>query len=96
MGYSASKYLKQKKQARDLIVNEGMLQKEAAKIVGVSENTMSEWVALYGWTASEEQALKKLDNATILDGFAAYLRENDQSCYEQVLERLKTYLTSKK
>ena len=61
-------------EARELVVEKGMLQKEAGKLLGISEHTIGNWAFLDNWKElitkrAEKQAL----HISIIDGFLDYL-----------------------
>ncbi len=56
----------QKNKARYLIIVKGFSQKEAAKVVGVSEKTMTAWAKKYNW---QDAMLKVVKHKGGLNGF---------------------------
>ena len=81
------------KQAQQLIKT-GCTQKETAASVGVSEQTMSKWVNLYGWTSNKKHAVASM-NLSKLDAFVLYLAEKDNKCYKAVLKHFKNFMLTK-
>jgi len=66
-----------------------MTQKEAGKLLGISENTMSLWAKTYGWKEKyEKQKQEKLKNPTKFDdslsAFVAYVRVNKPELWKSV------------
>ncbi len=90
-----------KAQARTLVLEGKLTQKEIGKRLGVSEKTMSAWVNEYGWKLPDEQALVMSDGglslqrlAGIVDvqAFGQYLRQRDPPLYRKALGHLAAYI----
>ena len=88
--------LKRKRQAKYLIVENGMSQKETAKLVGVNAKTIGRWVKEYNWLAGEETLL--LENAarpnSLID-FMVMLNNEYPKQYPEVAEIYEIYIERK-
>ena len=85
---------KLKREARLLIVRDGMMQKDVALKLGMSKQSINAWVKSYGWKHDIQLLVNHIENPTVLNTFMVYLNAKDPTCYNKVLEHLKEYFLS--
>ncbi len=81
--------------ARHLIIVKGFSQKEAGKIVGVSEKTVSTWNKKYGWKEDGFKEMNKRGGLTVvMDNFFTYIRSASPDLLESVKKLWTGFLKS--
>ena len=93
--HTKTQLLRKKQEAKRLIITLGYNQKEAAKKVGVTENTMTKWCKQFGWSNSIEHQIRQLHEGN-LHAFAFFIEKNDPQTFKKVIALLISYLTSNK
>ncbi len=77
MKYNPTQLTAMRLKARYLIVVKGIMQKEVAGKIGVSEKTISSWNKKYNWKNQASKAIKRKGGIeAIMDGFFEYVENN--------------------
>jgi len=84
------------KQARRLVLNERLTQKEAAKIVGVTEKTIGGWAKEYKWHEEIQTGLKHTPAMAFVSDFEAFLKAKGEMEYQTFKEYFDEYRQANK
>lgn len=80
-----------KEQARKMIMEEGLQQKQVAIALSVSEKTISHWVKKYGW---RNEATKELYADNPLLSYLRFLEDTYPDTYQQVQNTFSEFINN--
>ncbi len=87
-----AKYRPIRAQARELIVREGLTQKEVAQRLKIAPKTVSLWYGRHGWQDEREAHLQTAGKANSLYEFIAYARDRQPVDFPLIEALYKSYL----
>lgn len=89
--------LRKKRRAYFFVIVKGYTQKEAAKLVDVSERTICEWAAKYKWKEIAENKLLRTGGVkALMDDFILFVDIAKPDISQEISELWKAFLTSLK
>ena len=84
-------------EAREMVVVQGMLQKEAGKQLGISEHTIGSWAEKDNWKELiAKQAEKQALQVSLIDGFMDYLELEMPQVHRDVKKYWEKYMKASK
>lgn len=89
-GRTKAEILELKSKAKVLFKEGKLQQKEIANMLGVSENTMTDWVSRYGWNTDSDFGLYESDNYIL--SFLRYLKAEKPPLYKTVLDTFEAFV----
>lgn len=80
-------------EAREMVVVQGMLQKEAGKQLGISEKTIGKWAKEDDWEGLMKlKAEKQVLHVSLIDGFMDYLELQMPQIHREVQKHWGKYM----
>ena len=79
--------------AREMVIVQGMLQKEAGKQLGISEKTIGKWAKEDNWEGLMKlKAEKQAIHVSLVDGFMDYLELQMPQIHREVQKHWSKYM----